>query len=371
LGWFWGCFASIQILAASSDLGRNRANVPSKGAYWRRIAQKMRTLESAMERVVAERSAAAKVRPTAQKENSAPQNPTLPKKTAWLSIAAARRGGKNVKILNPSALKLLPKAKFVSPKTSEKISEEVSEKTPEKNSIKIPEKVFEEVPEKIPEKNSVKTSEKASEGVPEKVSEKTSKEEKPSSSGETVTIHWDEFTLPQGYKLQNVPGDGLCGFWAVLAALKVKEKGNAASVHVERKEVFDLLKRLSDRIKKLVKKENKTEEEQEMVRELDQLIRDGYAKDHDDLVCKLERGEMQLDSPIATFLAQEIGYTIVLRWQGIRKGEMIFVLEQYVAKSPQEVTMSPRKVIVIQYFGNGSGGHYWAVVPVGANVSFN
>jgi hypothetical protein len=147
---------------------------------------------------------------------------------------------------------------------------------------------------------------------------KTSKKENLTTSSGTEATHWEKFTLPQGYKLHNVPGDGLCGFWATLAALKVQEKDHAASVRVEKKEMSDLLKRLSSRIARLTKKENKTAEEQEMICELDQLIRDRHAKDYDDLVCKLEQGKMQLDSPLAMFLALEIGYDIVLYWEGVR-----------------------------------------------------
>jgi hypothetical protein len=397
LGWFLGCFVSIQIWAAPSDPGKDRANgasVHSNGVYWRKIVKKMRTVESVMEKIIAEQSSAAKINPPAPKKNSAPQNPTFLKKTARLSISAAGKSDKSVKILNPSALKSLPKAKFVSQKTFEKNPEKVPEilkNIPEKTFTKIPrsvsgetlekipekfsEKIFEKVPEtskNIPEKIAKKVPEKTSKKVPEnvlgeileKVFEKTSKNENSSASNKIVAAHWEKFKLPPGCKMHNVPGDGLCGFWATLAALKVKEKGNAASVRVEKKEIFELLKRLSNRIAQLIKKESKTPEEQEMICELDQLIRDGYAKDYDDLCRKLEQGKMQLDSPLAMFLAQEINYNIVLHWEGVRRGERGHVREQYGAKNP-------RGTIMIYYSGNGSGGHYQAIIPADAHVDFN
>jgi hypothetical protein len=82
------------------------------------------------------------------------------------------------------------------------------------------------------------------------------------------------------------------------------------------------------------------------------------------LVRKLEQGKMQLDSPFAMFLAQEIGYNIILHWEGVRRGERGHVREQYEVKDS-------RGTIAIYYSGNGSSGHYQAIVPADARVNFN
>jgi hypothetical protein len=58
-----------------------------------------------------------------------------------------------------------------------------------------------------------------------------------------IAVHWETFKLRREYKLHNGPGDELCRFWATLAVLKVKEKDSAAFVRVEKKEVFELLKK--------------------------------------------------------------------------------------------------------------------------------
>jgi hypothetical protein len=174
----------------------------------------------------------------------------------------------------------------------------------------------------------------------------------------------ERVTIPADYKLYNVPGDGLCGYWATLTARKAKEAGDETSLRVERKEVFELLRQLSDCIAYTVKKENKTDQEVEMVNEIDQLLRDGYAKDYEDLYQRIERGQMQLDSPLALFLAQVVGYNIILEWEGVKSGRSVHVQERYRANNAQGI-------IIIYYSGNGSGGHYQAIIPSKINVVFN
>ncbi|MDR1907027.1 MAG: hypothetical protein LBQ03_02320 [Puniceicoccales bacterium] len=187
-------------------------------------------------------------------------------------------------------------------------------------------------------------------------------------SGEDSTVvpgigKQEAFTIPVGYKLQNVPGDGLCGYWATLTAKKAKEADDGASIQVEKKEIFELLGRLSDRIAHMIKKEDKTDAEIERVNELEQLIRDGYAEDYENLYKKIEKGQMQLDSPLALFLADEIGYNIILEWEGIKKGKRIRLREMYRADNADGV-------IMIYYSGNGSGGHYQAIIPSTMSVIF-
>jgi hypothetical protein len=174
----------------------------------------------------------------------------------------------------------------------------------------------------------------------------------------------ERIIIPAGYRLHNVPGDGLCGYWATLAAQKAGEAGDETSVRVERKEVFELLRRLSDFIAYTVKKENKTDQEVEMVNEIDQLLRDGYAKDYENLYQRIEKGQMQLDSPLAVFLAQVVGYNIILEWEGVKSGRSVHVQERYRADNAQGV-------IMIYYSGNGSGGHYQAIIPSEISIILN
>ncbi|MDR1367041.1 MAG: hypothetical protein LBJ13_04035 [Puniceicoccales bacterium] len=175
--------------------------------------------------------------------------------------------------------------------------------------------------------------------------------------------------IPLGYEIKNVPGDGLCGYWAVLvaeAAIENEQNGKNISIHITKKNVFDLLKRLSDRIAYTIHREDKTDTEQKMVAEIDQLIRDRYGNNREALCQKIEAGSVQLDSPLLLFLAQEIGYDIFVNWSGkMRDGSTRLEREQYASGC------ADAKRIRIDYSGNGSAGHYQAIIPVGMNVRFN
>jgi hypothetical protein len=174
----------------------------------------------------------------------------------------------------------------------------------------------------------------------------------------------ERVAIPPDYKVHNVPGDGLCGYWATLAAQRAEEADDGTSVRVEKKDVFELLGQLADRIAYTIKKEDKTDRELEMVDEIDQLLRDGYAKDYEDLYQRIEKGQMQLDSPLAVFLAQVIGYNIIVEWEGIKSGKNVHVQERYQTNDAQGT-------VIIYYSGNGSGGHYQAIISRKINVVFN
>jgi hypothetical protein len=172
-----------------------------------------------------------------------------------------------------------------------------------------------------------------------------------------------KFTIPNGYRLQDVPGDGLCGYWAILTAKKAMEEGMATQILVTKREVFDLLWRLSEQIDCAIKKENKTDVEIERANEIDQLIRDGYAKNYGDLCEKIKKGWMQFDSPLAIFLAREIGSDIVLEWNGTAGKKNCHGREVYR-------TDDADGSITIYYSGNGSCGHYGAIIPAKINVVY-
>jgi hypothetical protein len=204
---------------------------------------------------------------------------------------------------------------------------------------------------------------KSSESAPSLPSKESQSPAKAGASV-SVTVFEKEFRVPAGFKIHNVPGDGLCGYWATLAAKKAKEEGSGTPIRVTRKEIFELLKRLADRIAHTIKKADKTEDELAMIEEIDQLIRDGYSKDYENLFQRIEGGQMQLDSPLATFLALEIGHNIALEWEGQKNGKKIHVREWYKSDDSSEA-------ITIYYSGNGSGGHYQVIVPRNISVTFN
>ncbi|MDR2200688.1 MAG: hypothetical protein LBN94_01035 [Puniceicoccales bacterium] len=170
--------------------------------------------------------------------------------------------------------------------------------------------------------------------------------------------------VPEGYVIKNVPGDGLCGYWAGLVAKKAREiEQTTATIGVSREEVFELLGRLSRRIGLIFEKQNKTDEEREIVEEIDQLIRDGYAQNFQDLCRKTRSGQMQLDSPLAVLLAKELGHDIILETERFVQGRIIRV--RHVYRSHKNA-----QVIRIYYMGGGTSGHYQAIIPRGIEVQY-
>jgi hypothetical protein len=174
-----------------------------------------------------------------------------------------------------------------------------------------------------------------------------------------------QLTIPEGYEIRNVPGDGLCGYWAILLAKKAEEakRTGITAVEVSRGEVSELLGRLLGRIRHLFEKQNKTDEEMEIVEELEQLIRDGYAKDFQDLCEKIRSRNIQLDSPLTIILAKELGCNIILERKYLRKDSVFYGREVYRSHGDAQV-------IRIYYDGEGPSGHYQAIIPRGIEVRY-
>jgi hypothetical protein len=81
---------------------------------------------------------------------------------------------------------------------------------------------------------------------------------------------------------------------------------------------------------------------------------------------EIEAGSVQLDFPLSVFLTQEIGYDILVNWNcKMPNGKVIRKQEQYISGCANAEEIS------IDYFGNGSGGHYQAIIPIGMNVRFD
>jgi hypothetical protein len=179
----------------------------------------------------------------------------------------------------------------------------------------------------------------------------------------------EEIEIQPGYKIKNVPGDGSCGYWAILLAKAAAERTpneKNEPICVSRKDVLALWKRLSDRIAHTIFKKDKTDDEIKMVEEIDQLIRDKYGNNREMLCQEIEAGSVQLDSPLLLFLAPEIGCDIFVNWKGkMRDGSVTHRREHYVSGC------SDAKKIEIDYSGDGSGGHYRAIIPVGIKVHFD
>jgi hypothetical protein len=180
----------------------------------------------------------------------------------------------------------------------------------------------------------------------------------------TINSSQNKDFIPQGYEIKNVPSDGCCGIWSIVVDKKAAEQEDGTPIQVTKKEVFDLLRILSDQIAYTLKKEHKTSHEIELIEEIDQLIRDNYAKNYEDLYRKIESGGMQLDSPLACFLAPVIGYDIIIETD-YNQNKMIHTTEVYASGN------ATAKKLRIYYNGNGGNGHYQAIIKKGHHVQYN
>ncbi|MDR2807131.1 MAG: hypothetical protein LBB11_03170 [Puniceicoccales bacterium] len=172
--------------------------------------------------------------------------------------------------------------------------------------------------------------------------------------------------IADGYKLQNVPGDGLCGYWAILTAEKAQNAG-AASIQITKKEVLELLKKLANCITNIQasNSKSKTGEYSGILYGLDLLMQEEHVTAYSDLCEKIKKGTIQLDTPLTALLAKEIRCDIVCKW--IRRnnyGQLSHRQDIYSSG-----IMNAKK-ITIYYEGNGSSGHYQAIIPEHISVNF-
>lgn len=180
--------------------------------------------------------------------------------------------------------------------------------------------------------------------------------------------------VPPGYRLQNVPGDGLCGFWAILVAKKIAEQRNARDIYIKKSDVVAFLKRLADRIAYVRKKHDRTADDTEALEEIATIIANDTGKKEEDLkdadwdtfLTKLEEQHVELDSPLTVFAAPLIGFDIVVKKEEYAKAFRKIISHTYKGNcSPGEEAIS------IFYQGNGKGGHYQAIIPKDCRVHFN
>ncbi|MDE6576422.1 MAG: hypothetical protein K2L24_03445 [Opitutales bacterium] len=177
--------------------------------------------------------------------------------------------------------------------------------------------------------------------------------------------------VPPGFRLYNVPGDGLCGFWAVLVVKKIAEQHGARDIYVKKSEVLALLKRLSDRIAYVRGKQDRTPEDTEALEEIATLIANDTEKKEEDLnntdwnqfLRKLEQGRLELDSPLTVFLAPVIGFDILVKKEEFQKGLRKIITHTYKGNFQTEEDPIP-----IFYRGDGRGGHYQSIVPQTCNI---
>lgn len=180
--------------------------------------------------------------------------------------------------------------------------------------------------------------------------------------------------VPPGYRLQNVPGDGLCGFWAILVAKKIAEQRNARDIYVKKSDVLAFLKRLADRIAYVRKKHDRTADDTEALEEIATIIANDTGKKEEDLkdadwdafLTKLEEQRIELDSPLTVFAAPLIGFDIV-----VKKEEYAKALRKIISHMYKGNFASDEEPISIFYQGNGIGGHYQAIIPKDCHVHFN
>lgn len=172
--------------------------------------------------------------------------------------------------------------------------------------------------------------------------------------------------VPDGYELKNVPGDGLCGYWAVLVAKKVRDQERLREIFVSKQEVKDLLKQLSDYIAYVDGRKEQSEEERSALEEINTLIENGNYKNLNDFLNRLEAGLVELDSPLLVFLARRIGMGIQVKKDEVYKGKRLVIHHEYEANGVE----AGEGYLQLFYKGNGAGGHYQAILPKGKVIRF-
>lgn len=157
------------------------------------------------------------------------------------------------------------------------------------------------------------------------------------------------------YHLQNVPGDGLCGCWALLVAASAAN--GVSDGRVDRAQVSVLLDWLADDLTKFLAQSKFTEEELRIYDELMLLIAQYtdaafdniQATDRCRFLSMLKDGRIQLDSVLTRRLTKYFQRTIIVIYDN---------RNAHIYNYPGD--LSP---LIIFYQGNGSSGHYWSTIP--------
>ena len=170
--------------------------------------------------------------------------------------------------------------------------------------------------------------------------------------------------IPDGYELKNVPGDGLCGYWSILMTQKVLDQPNQSTIYVKRSEILKLLKQIADDIAYVRGKKEKTEEDLLALEEIESLVKNDGHKDFETFLNRLERGSVELDSPITFFVAKRLGVDIHVKREVHEKGNLRVLRHIYRSNAPDG------GAIQIYYSGNGAGGHYQGIIPKGKCIHF-
>lgn len=155
------------------------------------------------------------------------------------------------------------------------------------------------------------------------------------------------------YHLQNVPGDGLCGCWALLVAAAA---ANGAPGRIDRADVSVLLDWLTDDLTKFLAQSKFTEEDLRIYDELVLLIAqytdaafdNVQVTDRTRFLSMLRNGRIQLDSVLTRRLTKYFQRTIVV------------VYDDHNAHTYN--CPGDRSPLIIFYQGNGAFGHYQAIV---------
>ena len=188
-------------------------------------------------------------------------------------------------------------------------------------------------------------------------SKKIQSEIKRAASGSEKHQDW---SLPKGYELQNVPGDGLCGYWAILTALKISKSPKKESIEVYDSEVVVLANEIADYIKHLAYPEEPYERSADdywMLWQIKYYTENCGNEKYEtirDFLEKLRDRSVQMDHSLFEIVARCLKVRIYVDGDEKRDEYKTFGTSEYV---PEGNTLR------IYYSGKGNAGHYQVIAP--------
>ena len=149
--------------------------------------------------------------------------------------------------------------------------------------------------------------------------------------------------IPAGYELQNVPGQGLCGYWSVLTALRILQDPNATKIYVDKCEVFGFLKELADYIR--------NSEDYELFNIIIAIY-----DDLNSFLSDLEQGKIQADDTIMSCIAKFLRVNICITSKESSQGSS----QKYSINGSNSSSV---QLIQLYHNSNGIFGHYQVIAP--------
>ena len=186
--------------------------------------------------------------------------------------------------------------------------------------------------------------------------------------------------LPEGCELQNVPGDGLCGYWAVLTALKILEDPNKEVIDVTDSEVSDLANKFAEYIENIHSNEQENEEAFLQLATLMPEYGMGQNVAENDAIVEsflqsLRGLHIQMDYTFYRMIMKIFEIDLEVKSYTKRKDEygcynMFSSKEESDERNKKDETTQDDKtkdnkkgMIQLYYEGNGRFGHYQVIAP--------